>query len=155
MKHFTAIKEQKQRWDDKEKSEFNQGNEEYAKCVPPEQRGTLPGKRFKFEDLPIDVRVARASMRSQVMTKFEDMEPFMSDKVFDFYNLYTRISEHQKYRYAESRLTLYYKDLLEEVLGENESLKGQIETLLVVNMRAESNSQEVKQKMKQEKEKRE
>ena len=61
-------------------------------------------------------------MRSQVLVKFEDMEPFMSDKVFDFYNLYTRISETQKYKYAESRIILYYKDLLEEVLAENENL---------------------------------
>ena len=36
MKNVTAIKEQKIRWDDKEKAEFNQANEEYAKCVPPE-----------------------------------------------------------------------------------------------------------------------
>ena len=64
----------------------------------------------------------------------------MSGKVFDFYNLYTRISEHQKYKYAEGKQTLYYKDLLEEVLEENENLKGQIETLLVVNMRAETNN---------------
>lgn len=56
------------------------------------------------------------------MAKYEDMEPLMTDQVFDFYNLYTRISEHQKFKYAESRLTLYYKDLLEEVLAENENL---------------------------------
>ena len=62
--------------------------------MPPEQKDTLAKKKFQWETLPVDARVARASMRSQVMVQFEDMEPFMSDKVFDFYNVYTRISEN-------------------------------------------------------------
>ena len=40
------------------------------------------------------------------------MEPKLTNKAFDFYGVYTRISEAQKFRYAESKVIAYYKDLI-------------------------------------------
>ena len=36
------------------------------------------------------------------------MEPTFTDKAFDFYGVYVRINEPQKYKYAETKLTFFY-----------------------------------------------
>ena len=50
------------------------------------------------------------------------MEPQFCDKAFSFYGTYTKISEPQRYKFAETNLVLFYKDLLDEVLKENDTL---------------------------------
>ena len=74
-----------------------------ALCVYPSEESEAEVKQFVWEDLTIDERVKRASYRSQIVADLEDMEPQLSNKVFDFYGVYTRISEAQKYKWAEGR----------------------------------------------------
>ena len=84
--------------------------------MPPSQLHLPPGQRFVWESLSVDDRCKRAEYRAHIKTEFEQMEPTMTKEAFDFYNTYVRISEGQKYKFAEARLILYYKDLLDEVM---------------------------------------
>ena len=52
----------------------------------------------------------------------EEMEPQMTNHVFDFYGIYTRISELQKFRYAENKVSNHYKHLVQEVMYKNFAL---------------------------------
>ena len=61
------------------------------------------------------------------------MEPVFAKKDFDFYGTYVRISESQKFKYAEGRLITFYKALLEEVLKSNETLKAEVDTMISIN----------------------
>ena len=61
------------------------------------------------------------------------MEPTFCNKAFGFYGTYVKISEPQKYKYAETNLVNFYRDLLEELLMKNDSLQYQVEELLRLN----------------------
>ena len=61
------------------------------------------------------------------------MEPAFCGKAFSFYGTYVKISEPQRYKYAETNLVLFYKDLLDEVLMENDTLHYQVEEMLRLN----------------------
>ena len=87
--------------------------------------------------------------------KLQEMEPTMSNKVFDFYGLYTRISENEKFRYAESKVVAYYKDVSQELVMANAVLKAQIETMIGINQRNAQNEEEMKAKVRKEKNKKE
>ena len=50
------------------------------------------------------------------------MEPQMTNNAFDFYGIYARISEPQKFRYAENKVTNHYKHLVQEVMYKNAAL---------------------------------
>ena len=78
----------------------------------------------------------------------------MTSHAFDFYGAYVRISEGQKYKYAEGRLIQYYKALVDEVMTQNERLKDEVDLMININKKYEFNEEEVKQAMKKEKDKR-
>jgi hypothetical protein len=44
----------------------------------------------------------------------------LSNKAFDFYGGYARIAEGQKKKYIETQVTLYYKDLIGELMQKAE-----------------------------------
>ena len=50
----------------------------------------------------------------------------MTSHAFDFYGTYVRISETQKFKYAETTLIRFYRALINEVLDSNENLKSEI-----------------------------
>ena len=66
--------------------------------------------------MDVDDRVKRANLRNHFVVKIEDAEPLLHTDRFDFYGAYVRISEDQKYKYAEGRLLSYYKDLISEAM---------------------------------------
>ena len=78
----------------------------------------------------------------------------MANKCFDFYGAYVRISENQKYKYAEGKLILYYKDLIEELLRVNEQLKSEVDGMFDINKKYEMNEEAVKEAIALEKQKR-
>ena len=48
-------------------------------------------------------------------------EPEFTNKAFDFYGGYTRITDDQKYKYAETQVTMFYKDLCDELVKKNQT----------------------------------
>ena len=46
-----------------------------------------------WEDLPVEVRIERASKRAHIEAKLHDMEPVLTDTAFDFYGTYVKINE--------------------------------------------------------------
>ena len=78
----------------------------------PEQKGVAPATKFDWEKLSISDRVLRAERRPYIKCEFENMEPKMTKTAFDFYGCYVKISEPQKYKFAENRILFYYKDLI-------------------------------------------
>lgn len=82
------------------------------------------------------------------------MEPKITETPFDFFGCYIRISEDQKYKYAEEKLTMYYKDLVEEALRHNEQLKFEVQALLDVNKKYMFNEEQVKEAIADERRKR-
>ena len=78
----------------------------------------------------------------------------MTSHAFDFYGTYVRISEGQKYKFAEGRLIQYYKALVDEVMETNENLKNEIDIMINTNKKYEFNEEEVKKAMEVERRKR-
>lgn len=69
------------------------------------------------------------------------------NKVFDFYGVYTRISEPQKFRFVENKVILYYKDLLNEALFSNAVLQNQIDSLNLYNRAGKEREAEILSKV--------
>ena len=90
-------------------------------------------RKFVWADLPIEKRIERARQKAHIETELNDMEPLLADKAFDFYGTYVKINENQKYKYAETKLIHFYKDLLEEAVQENNTLRDQVDELLRLN----------------------
>ena len=80
------------------------------------------GYKFNWGELSIEEKVQRAENKAHVECKMEEMEPQMTNHVFDFYGIYTRISELQKFRYAENKVSNHYKHLVQEVMYKNFAL---------------------------------
>ena len=78
----------------------------------------------------------------------------MASNAFDFYGTYVRISETQKFKYAETKLINFYKALIQEVLASNETLKSEIDNMIDINKKYELNEEEVKEAIRKEKGKR-
>ena len=110
----------------------------------PEQKGVPAATRFDWDTLSVDDRVARAERRAHIKCEFENMEPTMTKSAFDFYGCYVKISEPQKYKYAENKVILYYKDLIGELLKSNETLRGNVDNMIAINQKYEFNEEEVK-----------
>ena len=68
----------------------------------------------------------------------------MTSHAFDFYGTYVRISETQKFKYAETTLIRFYRALINEVLDSNENLKSEIQNMLDINKKYEINEEDVK-----------
>ena len=98
-------------------------------------------KKFVWSDMPFNLRVERARERAHIKTELNDMEPVLTDKVFDFYGTYVKINENQKYKYAETKLILFYKSLIEELMAENSTLKDQVNQLLQLNAEYDRDAQ--------------
>ena len=62
--------------------------------------------------MSIEDKVERVEDKATMQIRLEEMEPQFTDKAFDFYGVYTRISEPQKFRYAESKVINHYKKLI-------------------------------------------
>ena len=93
----------------------------------------LTSRKFVWENLSVEARIDRASKRAHIETELNDMEPILVDKAFDYYGTYVKINENQKYKYAETKLILFYKDLLEEAMMKNNTLRDQVDQLLQLN----------------------
>lgn len=137
-------------------SEYELSCAEERECQTPSQADVKPvTRRFDWEKLTVDERCRRAIMRSHVIADLEDMEPNFTNQAFDFYGTYVRISESQKFKYAEGKLINFYKGLLIEVLESNEKLKSEVETMIEINKKYEFNEDKVKEAMEAERKKRE
>jgi len=60
-------------------------------------------------------------------------KPTFDDNAFNFYGVYTRINPEQKYKYAETKTVMFYKDICDELLGRNEALAAEIEIMIDMN----------------------
>ena len=62
-----------------------------------------------------------------------DMEPTFTDKAFDFYGVYVRINEPQKYKYAETKLTFFYQDLIQELFAKINLQQMEVDQMAKLN----------------------
>lgn len=60
-------------------------------------------------------------------------KPTFEDRAFNFYGVYTRINPEQRYKYAETKTTMFYKDLCDDLLKRNEALSSEIEIMIDMN----------------------
>ena len=105
---------------DAQQSEFDLNVEETNSCSLPDQEGVQPvSHRFVWEELSVDARCRRANQRSHIICDLENMEPNFTNHAFDFYGTYVRISETQKFKYAETKLINFYKAIVDEVMEAN------------------------------------
>lgn len=64
-----------------------------------------------------------------------------------------RIAPHQRYKYAETKLTLFYKDIIDEIVDKNKILQSSINTLIDLNNGYKRNADEFEAKIKAEEKK--
>ena len=69
-------------------------------------------EKFIWEDKTTDERINRAENRAHIDEKHFNMASTFTNKAFDFYGTYVRINEEQKYKYAETQITFFYRDLI-------------------------------------------
>lgn len=135
-------------------SEFAISVAENESCSLPSQLDVPVSNRFVWEELTLENRCRRANQRQHIVCDLEAMEPTMTSHAFDFYGTYARISETQKFKYAETTLIRFYRALVQEVLASNENLKSEIQNMLDINKKYEINEEDVKEAIRKEKEKR-
>lgn len=91
-----------------QEEKFDEEEEKRASKIP----GTYQGYKFDWSGLSTEDKVERASHRAYIKCELEDTEPFIAQQAFNFYGVYTRISELQKFRYAEGKVINHYKSLI-------------------------------------------
>lgn len=156
MKKFTGYQLQPIGWSDRDDNQVAHANQYIDQCNLPEQSSDLPPScKFDWQKISIDDRCDRADLRVHINCDLESMEPNMTKHAFDFYGSYVRISEAQKYKYAENRVVSYYKDLVHELLTSNESLRLEVASMININKKYEFNEEEVRQAIASEQAKRE
>lgn len=60
-------------------------------------------------------------------------KPTFDHEAFNFYGVYTRINPEQKFKYAETKTAMFYKDICDELLARNEALAAEIEIMIDMN----------------------
>jgi hypothetical protein len=71
-----------------------------------------------WDFMHMDDRVTRAKVKVYLKDQKDPASDIrdLSNKAFDFYGGYARIGEGQKKKYIETQVTLYYKDLINELM---------------------------------------
>ena len=93
-----------------------------------------PKYAWKWEDLSVSQRYERALIRPFIMEEiYEENKPDFENKAFDFYGQYGRINPEQKFKYAETKTTMFYRDLCDEMIERNESLLAEIDIMIDMN----------------------
>ena len=84
-----------------------------------------------WDNLLIDERYDRAIEKVHIKAdaringvtiedKYTKLCPDFNNKAFDFYGSKTRIADYQKFKFAETNITMFYKDLIDELLDKYE-----------------------------------
>lgn len=68
-------------------------------------------------EMTLDQRVKRALTRPHLEgVKEYRTRPDFENQAFDFYGVYSRINQDQKYKYAETQISLFYRDICDELV---------------------------------------
>ena len=119
----------------------------------PDQSGVNDTSRFVWETMPLEARFKRANERPHIKTNQDNMEETLTNKAFDFYGCYVKISEAQKFKFAETKLVKFYKDLCIEAIDKNIILQSEVESSTELNRQYEQDREQMRQSVISEKQK--